>query len=65
MLDEIDAAWSALVDDGRVLPGDAACSLLITRLEADDPAAAMPPGSPLSEAERCAVRQWVDDGAPR
>jgi hypothetical protein len=48
----------------RVLPGDPECSLLIQRLEASDTAMLMPPGTiPLSEPERCAIAQWIRQGA--
>jgi len=62
-LDDIDQAYSQLVDTGRVLPGDAACSLLVIRIEGGG--GVMPPGAPLSEAERCAVETWVANGAKR
>lgn len=48
--------------DARVTPKDADCSLLIARLEAE-PARAMPPGSSLDEAERCAITAWIRAGA--
>jgi hypothetical protein len=48
-----------------VVPGDAACSELVVRLEAPDPSRSMPPGRPLSEGERCAIEQWIDGGAAR
>jgi hypothetical protein len=54
----------AMLVNGRVETGDAACSLLVLRIEADD-SDVMPPGSPLSEAERCAITQWVANGAAR
>lgn len=48
-----------------VIAGDAACSPLVERIEATDDARVMPPGSPLSDAERCAIEQWIEDGAKR
>ena len=63
VLDDTDTAWSGLVEDGRVLEGDAGCSLLIGRLESEDSAEQMPPGDRLSEEERCAVRLWIENGA--
>lgn len=63
-----DEAYELLLgSDGnpRVVPGDPECSLLISRLESDDPAFQMPPGAPLSEAERCVIRQWIANGAER
>ena len=62
--DDPDDSYEQLVESA-VLPGDAACSVLITRLEAEDPVDAMPPGQSLAEAERCAIRQWVENGAER
>lgn len=60
--DDADSAHAALAS--RVEPGDPACSALVDWLE---PAGrgAMPPGAPLAEEERCAVRQWIADGAAR
>ena len=54
-------AWTAL--GGYVDPGSPACSLLLDHLE---PAGIgdMPPGEPLSEEERCAIREWIVAGAP-
>jgi len=62
-MDEIEEAYSLLVNGGRVLPGDSACSLLSIRLEGGG--GVMPPGAQLSEAERCAVQTWVANGAKR
>ena len=60
-----DAAYQALVTDGRVTPGDPGCSLMIVRTSSPGETYQMPPGSPLIEAERCALIQWVASGAPR
>lgn len=61
-----DEAFSFLVDDGRVEPGNAGCSLLIRRIDATSASFRMPPGNtPLSEQERCSIRQWVENGAQR
>jgi hypothetical protein len=50
----------------RVVPGDAACSLLVERLEAKDALLRMPPGpTPLSEGERCTIVRWIENGAAR
>ncbi|MEQ1567453.1 MAG: hypothetical protein ABMA64_17555 [Myxococcota bacterium] len=57
-----DAAYTAV--RGYVVPGDAACSELVVHLEPEG-LGDMPPGAPLSAEERCAVRAWVDAGAPR
>ena len=60
---ELEASYDNVLD--RIEPGDPACSLLIQRIDAPDVADAMPPGDPLSEAERCAIRMWIDAGAER
>lgn len=64
--ESIDAAYDHLTtgEPPRVIAGDAACSLFVERIEATDDRV-MPPGSPLSEAERCAVEQWIENGAQR
>ena len=63
-----DSAYAALLGEGggksRVVAGDAACSLMIERLDATD-AKVMPPGAPLADAERCAIAQWIQNGAKR
>ncbi|MFO0591028.1 MAG: c-type cytochrome domain-containing protein [Polyangiaceae bacterium] len=61
-----DAAYEHLTSGTkpRVIAGDAACSLIVERIEATDDRV-MPPGSPLSDAERCAVEQWIENGAQR
>jgi hypothetical protein len=64
-----DQAYALLTGktDGRarVSPGNPACSIMIERLEASDPARVMPPGQPLSAAELCAIRTWIQNGAAR
>jgi hypothetical protein len=64
VLDEREAAYTALLD-GRVDPGDAGCSDMVVRLESSDVDEQMPPGSPLSAQERCAIVQWIASGAAR
>lgn len=64
-LENSSTAYESLTAEGRVVPGDAACSLIVRRLYSDDAAEQMPPGKPLSRGERCAIVQWIDDGAPR
>lgn len=49
---------------GRVTSGDPGCSELIVRTSSPGEPYQMPPGSPLSPAERCALIQWVQAGAP-
>ncbi len=60
-----DEAYAALVDDGRVMPEMPACGILMDRLTATAADRLMPPGDPLSAAELCAIRQWIDGGAKR
>lgn len=70
VLAEREAAYAALVGVGardggvRVVPGDPGCSALVVRLVSDDAEVQMPPGAPLAEAERCAIEQWIANGAP-
>jgi Planctomycete cytochrome C len=63
------SAYALLLGEGNVaatvVPGDASCSPLVERLESNDPATLMPPGSKLSDAEICAVVQWIQEGAKR
>lgn len=65
-LSDFDESYDLLLgDDGsnaRVVPFDPECSELVRRLE-DRGAGVMPPGEPLSEGERCAVRLWIANGA--
>lgn len=65
-LSDPDVAHAALLADGedRVIPGEPSCSEMIMRVSTSSRQFLMPPGSPLSEAERCALAQWVLDGAP-
>ena len=49
----------------RVVGGDPTCGHLIYHLESEDPSVVMPPGGPLPEEERCAIRQWIANGALR
>ena len=59
-----DDAHAALLDGGYVQPGAPGCGELVRRLEDHGPDG-MPPGAPLSDEERCAVRTWIADGAAR
>jgi len=63
VFEEIEESYDLVME--RVLEGDPACSLLIQRVDAEDAADGMPPGDPLSEEERCAIRTWIEDGAQR
>lgn len=63
---EADASYDYLTGAGAlVVPGDPACSTIVKRLEAPELARAMPPGSRLSEGERCAIEAWIRNGAER
>ena len=57
--DSADRALTVLLDDGWVLPEDPACSPALVEIMAGT----MPPGTPLSEAEACAVQTWIERGA--
>ncbi|HEY0477114.1 MAG TPA: c-type cytochrome domain-containing protein [Kofleriaceae bacterium] len=48
---------------GRVVPGNPGCSKMIVRTDSPGASYQMPPGDPLSEAERCVLIQWVAAGA--
>lgn len=58
-------AFAALTSGGsrRVVASDAACSGMIVRIRTTGHSWSMPPESPLAEAERCAIEQWVQNGA--
>lgn len=64
IMEDIDSTYQALVTDGRIVAGDTGCSLLLVRV-AGGGAGVMPPGAPLSDAERCALETWVRNGAAR
>lgn len=49
----------------HITPGSPECSELIVRTHDTGEDYSMPPDSPLSEAERCALLQWVLAGAPQ
>jgi hypothetical protein len=53
------------VAKARVVPGNAACSELVVRLDSPGHEWSMPPGSPLDERARCSIRRWVAGGAAR
>jgi hypothetical protein len=65
-LADFDEAHELLLgNDGsraRVVPFEPECSELVRRLD-DSGAGVMPPGEPLPEGERCAVRIWIENGA--
>lgn len=64
-LEDAATAYENLTRGGRLESGDPACSLIVERLYSDDAAEQMPPGKPLSDGERCAIVQWIEDGASR
>jgi len=47
----------------RVVPGNAACSLMIVRTDSPGTDYQMPKGDALSKEESCALIQWVQAGA--
>ena len=48
----------------RVEPGNAACSVMIVRTDSPGASYQMPIGTALMASERCALVQWVQEGAP-
>jgi len=58
------AAFDSLLST-YVTAGDPGCSELVVRTSSTGKDYQMPQGSPLSEAEQCALRKWVEAGAPR
>lgn len=62
-----DAAYEGLLDPTRkrVVPGDPACSEMVVRTDSPGEDYQMPPGDPLSGPQRCALIQWVLQGALR
>lgn len=50
----------------RVIPGDPDASLLLQRIECSSPLPRMPLNSdPLPASVRCAITQWIENGAQR
>jgi hypothetical protein len=60
-----DTAYEQLLRAGqnRVIPGDPACSEMIVRTNSPGEDYQMPPGDALTAPERCALVQWVLQGA--
>ena len=56
-------AYTELMKEGRVKPGDPSCSELIVRTSSPGEDYQMPPGDPLDVPARCALIQWVQQGA--
>jgi len=71
VFDTADHAYGELVGVSgptgrdRVVAGDPHCSLLVEKIESTKSSFQMPPGSPLSAEERCAIEQWIGNGAAR
>ncbi len=71
VFDSADHAYGQLVGVSgptgreRVIAGDPHCSLLVEKIESTSAGVQMPPGSPLSAAEKCAIEQWIGAGAKR
>jgi hypothetical protein len=61
--DTYDALLGLKGGTKRVVPRDAACSPLMVRLESHDANFQMPPGSRLTDAERCDFVKWIQAGA--
>jgi len=63
-LGALDRAYTNLLERQSVIPGSAAQSPLMSRLDSSvsDPQH-MPPGQMLNEAQRCMVATWINDGA--
>ena len=54
------------VDYGAIVPGDSDRSLLVERINTDDPDLIMPPlesGSSLNKEQRALLQQWIEEGA--
>jgi len=62
-----DIAYEGLLDatKQRVVPGDPSCSEMIVRTDSPGEDYQMPPGDALSGPQRCALIQWVLQGAQR
>jgi hypothetical protein len=60
----VDQAFEGLSRRSR--PDSVGCSVLVRRIESSDPEVRMPRGpTGLSEPQRCAIRQWIANGAHR
>ncbi len=66
-LDRLEDATALLRDGGRaIIPGDSRNSVLVSRIESDDPNHVMPPPAAkktLTPRQIEQLRQWIDDGA--
>lgn len=57
------SSYQTLTNTNSVRVHDVACSPLVKRIVNDDPRVRMPPATPLSQADRCALIRWVEGGA--
>lgn len=62
-LDDVEAAYDALLAGKYVIPGDPASTLM--SLLTGDERRRMPPDAPLPAADIELVRRWIEAGAPR
>lgn len=61
-----DTREGAFAEDGIIVPGDAAKSMLVQRITNPDPEERMPPpdsGHALTERQIALLRRWIDEGA--
>jgi len=68
VFDNPDRAYQALVADRSwkiVDPGKPECSKIVYKIVSSDPYVTMPPGRPMSDAERCVIVSWIAAGAHR
>ena len=62
-LSDIDRGYTLLLE--RVEKGNPSCSKLVVRTHSIGKPWQMPPGAPLEAFELCAIREWIETGAPR
>jgi hypothetical protein len=70
LVTDADGTYATLLGEGGgtqfVVVGDPLCSLMMVRLNVDDPALVMPPGQqPIDEDVRCSIATWIAEGAQR
>ena len=59
-------AYESLLQSDRVVPEEPECSVIMQRIESDDEQLRMPlRGAKLPAGVRCAVQQWIANGAER
>jgi hypothetical protein len=64
VFEDPEVAFDGLMN-GKVSPGDPACSAVMVRLTSTDGMVRMPPGRPLDPSEQCAIAKWIEGGAQR